>query len=254
MTTNPPQNAPLTSPVGRQVVRPRLVIATGNPGKAREIREILAGTGWEIETPEERGHTLAPVIEIGRSYQENAVLKAVAAAREFGLPALADDSGIEVDALDGRPGVFSARYGGPQVRSDAERNVLLLRELEGVPRSRRTARFRCVIALAIPGNRTVTREGVVEGRIALASRGENGFGYDPLFELPDGRTMAEIGDEKQQRSHRALALREMAEVLARIGERPEYEDTWSGVYGMSPFRRVSDWHPARDEPPAPRRP
>ncbi len=220
--------------------RPRLVVATGNPGKAREIRELLASTGWDILTPVEVGVALPTVVETGRSYTENAVLKAVAAAKATGLPALADDSGIEVDALDGRPGVLSARYGGPRVRSDRERSALLLRALGNVPGLRRTARFRAVIALAVPGNRPITREGVVEGRIALEPRGEDGFGYDPVFELPDGRTMAEIGDEKQRISHRALALREMAKVLASIAHRREYAATWSGIDEMSPFRRVSE--------------
>jgi XTP/dITP diphosphohydrolase len=239
MTKNPPRDTPLSSPTGHSSRRPRLVVATGNAGKAREIATLLEGTGWEVLLMPEHGHELAPVVEAGRSYQENAVLKAVAAARQTGLPALADDSGIEVDALDGRPGVLSARYGGPRVRSDRERTALLLQELDGVPRAHRTGRFRAVIALAIPGNRPIIREGVVEGRIAMAPRGDGGFGYDPVFELPDGRTMAEVGDVKQQLSHRAQALRQMADVLREIAAQPEYQNAWNGVYEMSPFRRVS---------------
>lgn len=195
---------------------PRLVLATRNLGKVRELRGLLADSGWELLTTDDLGVDPPPPVEIGRSYAENAIMKAVALTRAVELPALADDSGLEVDVLDGRPGVFSARFGGPRVRTDAERCQSVLRLLEGVPRARRTARFRAVVALALPGNRTVTREGVVEGRIALEPRGTSGFGYDPIFELPDGRTMAEVGEEKQRISHRAKALQAMAEVLATL--------------------------------------
>lgn len=191
---------------------PRLLLSTSNAGKVREIREILAGTGWDVVTPREVNVTFAAPVETARSYAENAIAKAVAAAEASGLPALADDSGIEVDALDGAPGPLSARFGGPTL-SDADRCALLLRRLEGVPPGRRGARFRAVVALALPGNRVITREGVLEGRVALAPRGANGFGYDPVLELPDGRTVAEIGAEKQTLSHRARALASMAEVL-----------------------------------------
>lgn len=191
---------------------PRLLLSTSNAGKVREIREILAGTGWDAVTPGELGVTFAAPIETGRSYAENAIAKAVAAAEASGLPALADDSGIEVDALDGAPGPLSARFGGPTL-TDAERCALLLRRLEDVPPGRRGARFRAVVALVLPGNRVFTREGILEGRVALAPRGANGFGYDPVMELPDGRTVAEIGAEKQTISHRARALAAMAEVL-----------------------------------------
>lgn len=191
---------------------PRLLLSTSNPGKVREIREILAGTGWDVVTPREANVVFAAPVETARSYAENAIAKAVAAAEASGLPALADDSGIEVDALDGAPGPLSARFGGPTL-SDAERCALLLRRLEGIPPGRRGARFRAVVALALPGNRVITREGILEGRIALAPRGANGFGYDPVLELPDGRTVAELGAEKQTLSHRARALGSMAEVL-----------------------------------------
>lgn len=191
---------------------PRLLLSTSNAGKVREIREILAGTGWEVVTPREVNVTFAAPVETARSYAENAIAKAVAAAEASGLPALADDSGIEVDALDGAPGPLSARFGGPTL-SDADRCALLLRRLEGVPSGQRGARFRAVVALALPGNRVITREGVLEGRVALTPRGANGFGYDPVLELPDGRTVAEIGAEKQTLSHRARALASMAEVL-----------------------------------------
>ena len=195
---------------------PILMLATGNAGKVREIRAILGGTGWDVLTPAEAGVTLAPVAEGGRSYAENAISKAVAAAHASGLPALADDSGIEVDALDGQPGVTSARYGGPSMRNDHDRNAFILRRLGGMPPAKRTARFRAVVALALPGGRVFTREGVVEGRIALAPQGANGFGYDPIFLLPDGHSMAEIGDEKDRISHRALALAALRPLLAAL--------------------------------------
>ena len=193
--------------------RRRLVIASNNPGKTRELRQLLAPAGWEVLTPADLGLGPVSVVESGRSYVENAMIKAVAHASAARIPALADDSGLEVDALGGRPGVFSARYGGLRVADDRRRYELLLRELEGVPPGRRGARFRAVVVLALPGGQSFAREGVVEGRIAAASRGEGGFGYDPVFELPDGRTMAEVGEEKQESSHRAVAIRAMIEVL-----------------------------------------
>ncbi|RLT39186.1 MAG: RdgB/HAM1 family non-canonical purine NTP pyrophosphatase [Chloroflexi bacterium] len=198
---------------------PKLMLATGNAGKVREIRAILGDAGWDILTPAEAGFALAPVAEGGRSYTENAISKAVAAAAVSGLPALADDSGIEVDALDGEPGVTSARFGGPSMRNDADRTALLLRRLEDVPAPRRTARFRAVVALVFPGDRVFTREGVVEGRVALAPQGANGFGYDPIFLLSDGRSMAEIpAEEKDRISHRAIALAALRPLLAQLRE------------------------------------
>ncbi len=205
---------------------PRLLIATTNKGKAREIAELLAETGWECVTPSDVGLGWIEVIETARSYLENAIHKAVSHAAASGLPTLADDSGLEVDALDGRPGVLSARYGGASMRSDAERTARLLREVDGVPAGRRGARFRAVVALAVPGGRTFVREGLLEGRIAESPRGTSGFGYDPILELPDGRTVAELGAEKQQISHRTVAVRAMIDVLKSL-ESP---------YGQPPFR------------------
>jgi XTP/dITP diphosphohydrolase len=199
----------------------QLLLASGNAGKAREIAALLSGSGWELVTPAVLGLGPIEVIESDRSYLENAIRKAVAYCSAGRMPALADDSGLEVDALDGRPGVLSARYGGHALDTDGERSALLLRELEGVPPARRTARFRAVVVLALPGDRTITREGVLEGRIALAPRGDSGFGYDPVFELADGRTVAELGDEKQRISHRAIAIRAMMDVLKSLGETHE---------------------------------
>ncbi len=193
-----------------------LLIATGNPGKAAEFRTLLADSGWTILTPAEIGLPPVEVIESSRSYLDNAVAKAVRHAAASGLPSLADDSGLEVDALDGRPGVLSARYGGPQTADAAARNARLLAELSGVPQARRGARFRAVLALAIPHGRTYVREGVVEGRIAEAPSGADGFGYDPIFELPDGRAMAQLGDEKHTISHRGRAAREILQLLKEL--------------------------------------
>ena len=191
----------------------RLVLATSNAGKARELRELLAPAGWELLMPDEAGLAPVHVVESGRSYLENATMKAVACVHAAGLPALADDSGLEVDALDGRPGIHSARSGGPAAAPDRARYEWLLRELDGVPRARRTARFRTLVVLSLPAGQTFAREGLLEGRIAETPRGQGGFGYDPVFELPDGRTLAEIGEQKQALSHRALAIHAMIEVL-----------------------------------------
>ena len=193
----------------------RLAIASRNEGKVREFRELLAGSGWDVATADDLGLTPPDPVEMGRTYVENALMKGAAWTRATQLPALADDSGLEVDALGGRPGVLSARYGAPAVRDDRGRLQLLLRELEGVPLARRTARFRCVLVLAVPDGLWYVREGVLEGRIGLSPRGDSGFGYDPVFEV-GGRTLAEMGADKQRISHRAAAIREMMIVLGEL--------------------------------------
>lgn len=194
---------------------PRLLLATNNAGKVAEIRQLLAGCGWEIVTPADEGVNLH-VEETGQTYADNARIKAVKYAKAAGLVALADDSGLEVDALDDRPGVMSARYAGPN-RTDMERVETLLRELGEAPAERRGARFRCVIAVAEPDGRVALAEGTVEGQIATAPRGEDGFGYDPVFLLPErGLTMAELpADEKNAVSHRGAAAREARTILER---------------------------------------
>jgi XTP/dITP diphosphohydrolase len=195
---------------------PRIVLATQNEGKIREMREIL-GDGFDLVSPRDLGLEVPPIVETGRSYAENAINKATAIARATGLPALADDSGIEVDALGGAPGPLSARFGGVRCRTDEDRYWLLLQRLEGVLRARRGARFRAVLALAIPGNRPIVREGVVEGRIALEPRGTNGHGYDPVFEVVTGRTAAELSPaEKNAISHRGRALAALRATLERL--------------------------------------
>jgi XTP/dITP diphosphohydrolase len=195
---------------------PRLLLATNNPGKLGELRQILDGCGWELVSPADINLDLE-VEETGQGYVENATMKALAFARASGLTALADDSGIEVDALDGRPGRLSARYAGED-RTDAERVAALLQELRDVPDERRTARFRCVIAIASPEGEVELVEGTVEGRVAHEPRGEDGFGYDPVFLLPErGLTMAELpSGEKHAVSQRGAAARAARPVLDRL--------------------------------------
>jgi XTP/dITP diphosphohydrolase len=186
----------------------RLLLASNNPGKAAEYRALLQGCGWELVTPRDLGLHLE-VEEAGKGYAENARIKAEAFAKASGLPALADDSGIEVDALGGAPGPLSARFGGDDI-SDAQRVALLLERLKGVPPERRSARFRCLIAVARPEGEVSFFEGQCEGRIAEEPRGESGFGYDPVFLLPErGITIAELPpEEKNAISHRGRAARQ----------------------------------------------
>lgn len=185
------------------------MLATNNPGKVRELRRLIEPAGYEVTTPGALGVAFE-VEEDGGSYAENALKKALACAEATGMLALADDSGIEVDALGGGPGMYSARFGGPGL-DDAGRTRRLLEELAGVPEGERTARYRAVVALAWPareGRAPVSFEGVEEGWIGLAPRGSGGFGYDPAFVLADGRTQAELSDEEKDAvSHRGKAVR-----------------------------------------------
>ena len=200
---------------------PRLLIATGNPGKLREFRALFealdGGADWELASPADAGIAGFEVVEDGDSYAANAGRKARAYANAAGLPALADDSGLEVDALEGAPGIYSARYAG-EGADDAANRRKLLAALEGAPAAARTARYRAVVALAFPYATNVRwGEGAVEGRIAMDERGGGGFGYDPLFELPDGRRMAELElAEKNAISHRARALEDARWALDAI--------------------------------------
>lgn len=183
----------------------RVLLATTSAKKAQELKEIFAGSQMELVMPAHVGVQL-DVEESGSTFLENAVLKATAFAQQAGLPALADDSGLEIDALGGQPGVRSHRFAGPEA-TDADRVALVLEKLRGVPEGYRTARFRCAMALALPSRLVGTVDGVCEGTIALQPAGTNGFGYDPLFWLPAlGRTMAELApEEKNAISHRAHA-------------------------------------------------
>jgi XTP/dITP diphosphohydrolase len=193
--------------------RPRLVLATLNPGKARELAALLGDVPFAVGALAEVPGARLPA-ETEPTYAGNALLKARAAARLVGALALADDSGLEVDALGGAPGVLSARFGGPGL-DDAGRCALLLARLAAVPPGERTARFRCVIALADPRGWERVVEGTVEGVIAAAPRGSGGFGYDPIFLYPPlGRTFAELAPEDKARvSHRAVAARAARRLL-----------------------------------------
>lgn len=201
----------------------RIVLATGNRGKLREVAEILAPAGVTVIGIAD----VAPdwsVVEDGATFAANARLKAQSLAHRTGLPALGDDSGLEVDALGGRPGVRSARFAGEHA-SDAENTALLLRELADVPDERRGARFRCALVLAWPDGRSVEADGRCEGSIAQAPRGDGGFGYDPVFVDPvSGRTFAELPAEaKNAFSHRRRALDALAAVLATAESRANAE-------------------------------
>ena len=204
-------------PAGREegFSLPRLLLASHNRAKAAEIAAILRDAGLDLEVV-----TLADFPEVvlppetARAFAENALAKAKAAAAATGLPAVADDSGIEVDALGGEPGVMSARYGGPEA-TDRDRYQKVLRLLNEVPDVRRVARFRCAAAYATPDGQTLLAEGTLEGRIVREPVGSGGFGYDPIF-IPDGdtRTMAQLTPaEKHAISHRGRAFRALAKLI-----------------------------------------
>ncbi len=187
---------------------PRLVVASKNPDKIKEMEDVLCMTGLAGEIV--RDLDWPDVEETGDSLEENALLKAQAVTDVVGLPAVADDTGLEVDALGGAPGVMTARYAGPNA-TYAENVARLLMELEGV--DDRSARFRTIVALAMPDGDKLVVEGSLDGVIATAPRGRDGFGYDPVFEV-DGKTLAEMGTGlKNTLSHRARALRALAEAL-----------------------------------------
>ncbi|MGQ9717680.1 MAG: RdgB/HAM1 family non-canonical purine NTP pyrophosphatase [Anaerolineae bacterium] len=193
-----------------------LLIVTDNPGKKREYLALMAPLPVPIRFPSDLGYRI-DVREDGTTYLENAARKARAGVQVSGLLSLADDSGLEVDALEGAPGVRSARYTSG---SDADRIAALLARLEGIPWERRTARFRCVIAIATPDGDLYTTEGTCEGVIATAPAGTGGFGYDPVFYLPEfGCTMAQLPLEVKNRiSHRARAVEAALPILQRLLE------------------------------------
>ena len=188
----------------------RLLIATHNPGKLIELTRLLGDVPFDLVSLADAG-IHHQVDETGETFEQNAALKAETYARLSGLPTLADDSGLEVDALDGEPGVRSSRYTGDNA-TDADRIAFLLRKLDNIRASDRTAHFRCVIAVAWPGGPLELHSGACEGRITEAPRGSNGFGYDPVFFIPAmGRTMAELSPEEKNRvSHRSEAARKAA--------------------------------------------
>ncbi len=195
---------------------PKLLLATSNPGKIREYRLLLDGLGYEMTTLAEEGITKV-VTESRNFYEQNARLKAVTYARLSRLLTLADDSGLEVDVLNGEPGVKSARFAG-KAATDADRVTALLARLDGVPWERRTARFRCLIAIATPAGQCQTCYGECPGIIALEPKGRNGFGYDPVFFLPEeGKTLAELSLKKKNLiSHRARATQKARQILQQL--------------------------------------
>ena len=194
-------------------MKQRIIFATGNKNKIREIHEILGDLGWEILSMKEAGIDL-DIVEDGTTFEENALIKAKAVAAQCNDIVLADDSGLEIDYLNKEPGIYSARYAGEDTSYDIK-NQMLLDRLQGVPREKRTARFVCAIAAAFPDGRVETVRGTMEGRIGYEEKGENGFGYDPIFFLPEyGCTSAELSmEEKNRISHRGKALQAIKEEL-----------------------------------------
>ena len=189
----------------------KFVLATHNPGKLAEMKAILSGLGVEVVSPAEAGVEV-DVEETGTTFAENAMLKAKAICAAAGLPAIADDSGLCVDALNGGPGVYSARYGGEEL-DDRKRRLLLLRNLRG--QTTRAAHFTCAVACAFPDGDTLTAEGRCDGAIAFAPLGEGGFGFDPVFLIPEkGMTFGQLSpEEKSAISHRGKALAAFVEKL-----------------------------------------
>lgn len=198
----------------------RIVFATGNAGKMKEVRMILADLGVEVVSMKEAGISV-DIEEDGSTYEENATIKAraVAAEADAGDIVLADDSGLEIDSLNGEPGVYSARYLGEDTPYSVK-NANLIERLQGVPDEKRTARFVCAIAAVLPDGRELTARAAIEGRIGYEEKGDGGFGYDPIFYVPElHKTTAELtGEEKNLVSHRGKALQLMKEELKKYEE------------------------------------
>ena len=195
----------------------KIVLATGNKNKIKEIKEKFSSSGTlEISSFEELKN-IPEIIENAATFEGNALIKAEAVCRLTGLPSMADDSGLVIDALNGEPGVYSARYGGDNL-SDTEKNELVLSKMKGLPEKKRSARFECVIAIALPDSRSFTVKGICTGLISNEPAGENGFGYDPIFYIPEaGRTMAQLTPEEKNRiSHRGKALEKAFEMIKKI--------------------------------------
>ena len=196
-------------------MRQTIIFATGNEGKMREIRQILEGMDVEILSMKQAGIEM-DIIEDGTTFMENAIIKAKAVATKVRGIVIADDSGLEIDYLNKEPGIYSARYLGEDTSYDIK-NAELLKRMEGVEEEKRTARFVCAMAAVLPDGEMLTTQGVVEGRVAHRIEGENGFGYDPIFYLPEyGCTSAQITEEEKNAiSHRGRALRKMREELEK---------------------------------------
>jgi XTP/dITP diphosphohydrolase len=193
-----------------------VIVATRNEGKIREIREALKGLGLRIHALSDFSG-VPEIEEDGESFAENALKKARLYSKHFGKLTIADDSGLEVDGLDEMPGIYSARYAG-EGASSQDNNRKLLRAMEGIPISKRGARFKCILAVVSPDGREVIAEGSCRGRIGFREKGKRGFGYDPLFVLPKyGKTMAELSlEEKNSISHRGKALRKLKKIITNF--------------------------------------
>lgn len=191
----------------------KLIFATGNEGKMKEIRMILGDLDYEILSMKEAGIDV-DIVEDGKTFEENAIIKATEISKIANCVVLADDSGLEVDAMDKMPGIYSARYLGEDTPYSVK-NQTIIDNLAGLPDEKRTARFVCAIAAAFPDGRVVTKRGTIEGIIGYEERGENGFGYDPIFFVPEyGKTTAELTpEEKNKISHRGKALEMIKEEL-----------------------------------------
>jgi len=191
----------------------KLIFATGNEGKMKEIRMILGDLDYEIYSMKEAGIDV-DIVEDGKTFEENAIIKATEISKIANCVVLADDSGLEVDAMDKMPGIYSARYLGEDTPYSVK-NQTIIDNLTGLPDEKRTARFVCAIAAAFPDGRVVTKRGTIEGIIGYEERGENGFGYDPIFFVPEyGKTTAELSpEEKNKISHRGKALEMIKEEL-----------------------------------------
>lgn len=194
----------------------KIIFATGNQGKLKEIREILRELDYDVVSMKDAGYDI-PIVEDGKTFEENSLIKARTVCKACGCITMADDSGLVIDALDGTPGIYSARWMGEKTPYK-EKNEEILRLMQYVPEEKRTARFVCVISAVFPDGREMTAKGVFEGRIAHEIRGEGGFGYDPVFYLPErGCTSAELSaEEKNSISHRGQALRLMKEKLQAL--------------------------------------
>lgn len=194
----------------------KIIFATGNKNKMIEIRQILGDLGWEILSMKEAGIDV-DIVEDGTTFEENAIIKAEAVAKYCDAIVLADDSGLEIDYLNKEPGIYSSRYAGEDTPYEIK-NQMLLDRLEGVPREERTARFVCAIAAAVPGQESIVVRGTIEGYIGYEPAGENGFGYDPIFYVPDLNVSTAVlsPEEKNARSHRGNALRMMREKLKEL--------------------------------------
>ncbi len=194
----------------------KLIFATGNEGKMKEIRMILGDLDYEILSMKEAGIT-ADIVEDGKTFEENAEIKAKAISKIADCLVLADDSGLEVDYMDKQPGIYSARWMGEDTSYDVKNNKII-ENLDGIPDEKRTARFVCAVAAAFPDGKVITKRGTIEGIIGYEQRGENGFGYDPIFFLPEyGKTTAELSpEEKNKISHRGRALEQIKEELRKM--------------------------------------